>query len=245
MSAVPVLVPKASVAPRTTATRPGSGSAQHTRTNTSVLSGLEKKVLLWLAARMPRWVTPDHLTVLGFLACGAILAGYALTNLSPAFLWVASLGFALNWFGDSLDGTLARYRKIERPRYGYFVDHGVDSVNMLMVGLGLGATPWVRMDFALLAIVGYLMMSVLTYITTHVRGVFQLSYGSLGPTEVRLLLVGLNTLAFFFGSPRVPLLGVGAFDAIILSAGIVLIGLFIVMGLRGARELAELEPPRA
>jgi phosphatidylglycerophosphate synthase len=213
--------------------------------NEGLIAAQERRALRWLAARMPEGVTPDLLTGLGFAASVLILAAYALTNVSPAFLWLASAGFVLNWFGDSLDGTLARYRKIERPRYGYFVDHAVDSVNMLLVGLGLGLSPFVRLDYALLAICGYLMMSVLTYITTHVRGVFQLSYGRLGPTEVRLAIIGINTLIYAVGNPELDLglARLALFDAITLGIGVGLVALFVVSAWRQASQLSAVDRP--
>jgi phosphatidylglycerophosphate synthase len=168
-----------------------------------------------------------------------------LTNRDPSYLWLATAGFVLNWLGDSLDGTLARHRRTERPRYGYFIDHTVDSVNMLLVGVGLGLSPYVRLDFALLGVAGYLMMSILTYITTHVRGVFRLSYGGLGPTEFRGLLIGFNIAAWWLGNPeaRFGEIRITAFDGLALAAAGALIATFVLSAARGARELAELDRP--
>src|SRR5690554_1739776 len=98
----------------------------HTRINQTILGPLEKPALQWMAARLPVWVTPDTLTGIGIFASVLIFISFVLTNIHPGFLWLASFGVVLNWFGDSLDGTLARYRKIERPQYGFFVDHAVD-----------------------------------------------------------------------------------------------------------------------
>ncbi len=177
----------------------------HTRINNTLLGGVEKRALFWMAARMPAWVVPDTLTAIGLLASFLIFVSYALTFYNKAFLWLASFGFLLQWFGDSLDGTLARYRKIERPRYGFFVDHIIDTVSEVLIFLGLGLSPFLRFDLALLALVSYLLLSTYVYLVTYVNGIFQISYARLGPTEVRVLAVLANTLVFFSANPTVHL----------------------------------------
>ncbi len=112
--------------------------SQHKRVNDILLGPLERPALHWLAAHMPAWITPDICTLIGLGGAVMTLAGYGLSNVHPGFLWLASLGFLINWFGDSLDGTLARHRHIERPRYGYFVDHTTDAAVQVMIFLGLG-----------------------------------------------------------------------------------------------------------
>ena len=138
----------------------------HTRINDILLAPLERPALQWLAAHMPSWISPDILTVIGIIGAIAILLGYLLSNQSPGFLWLGSLGFVINWFGDSLDGTLARYRQIERPKYGFFVDHTVDSFNEVLIVIGLGLSPYVSFNIACLGLIGYLLMSILVYIRT-------------------------------------------------------------------------------
>lgn len=186
---------------------PSEGTAQHTRITDSLLGKAEKKALHWLAARMPAWVTPDTLTMLGLAASVLIFLGYALTFFDRAFLWLSSFGFLLNWFGDSLDGTLARYRKIERPRYGFFVDHIIDTISEALIFIGLGISPFLRFDLALLALIVYLMLSTYVYLATYVNGIFRISYARLGPTEARLVCIGANTIVFFTGTAalRLPL----------------------------------------
>jgi archaetidylinositol phosphate synthase len=211
----------------------------HTRVNDILLGPLERPALKWLAAHMPAWVTPDVLTVIGLGGSLLILASYVLTNVHPAFLWLASLGFVINWFGDSLDGTLARYRKIERPKYGFFVDHTIDAFSELLVVLGLGLTPFIRFDVAAVALIAYLMVSVLVYVRTYVEGVFQISYGKLGPTEVRAILILVNTFIFFFENPAVNLIiRTTVFDLVIGAIGAILFGIFVVTAFRVAREMA-------
>src|SRR5512140_2984650 len=116
--------------------------ANHQRVNDIFLGPLERPALKWLAERMPAWVTPDTLTLIGVLGAVLTLISYLLTNISSGFLWLAALGFVINWFGDSLDGTLARTRKIERPIFGFFIDHTVDAVNEMLIFFGLGLTPY-------------------------------------------------------------------------------------------------------
>jgi archaetidylinositol phosphate synthase len=212
----------------------------HSRVNDILLGPLERPTLQWLAGHMPAWVTPDVLTIIGLGGSGLILAGYVLTNVHAAFLWLASLGFVVNWFGDSLDGTLARYRKIERPKYGFFVDHTVDAFSELLVVLGLGLTPYIRFDVAAIALIAYLLVSVLVYVRTYVEGVFQISYGKLGPTEVRAILILLNTFLFFFKNPTVNLWTVSTtvFDLVVAALAGILFFIFISTTLRVARAMA-------
>lgn len=182
---------------------------QHKRINRILLGGLERPAIAWMVRHTPAWVTPDHLTFLGFLAAILIGVSYWLTNINPAFLWLANLGFFLNWYGDSMDGNLARYRKIERPKYGFFIDHTVDTISETCIFLGIGLSPYVDFPLAALALVGYLSMANLVYITTSVKGKFKISYGSLGPTEARVIAILANTFVFFVGNPQITLPIVG------------------------------------
>src|SRR5512132_92468 len=175
----------------------------HTRINDILLGPLERPALHWLAAHMPAWVTPDICTVIGTLGALLTLVSYGLSNLSPNYLWLASLGFLINWFGDSLDGTLARYRHIERPRYGYYIDHTIDVIRQVINFLGLGLTPYISFNVACLSLISYLLLSVLVYIRTYVVGEFKISYGKLGPTESRVIAVLLNIAMYFFGMENI------------------------------------------
>jgi len=179
----------------------------HKRDTTSVLSFIEKPLLNWFVSRLPGYVTPDVLTVIGVV--GAILTGlgYALSYYDKNFLWMATFGLFVNWFGDSLDGTLARYRKIERPRYGFFIDHTLDSISMILVGIGVGLSPYADLVIVLLALIGYLLMSIFVYIKTMIIGVFSITYFGFGPTEARVFIAIGNTLVYFFGAGEIPLLG--------------------------------------
>jgi archaetidylinositol phosphate synthase len=201
----------------------------HTRVNNTPIGIFEKKVLHWLAARTPSWVMPDLLTLIGLLASVLIFASYALTSFDHKFLWLASFGFIIQWYGDSLDGTLARFRKIERPRYGFFVDHIIDSISEVMIFIGLGLSPFLRFDLALIALVCYLLATIYVYLTTYVNGVFRISYGGIGPTEMRLIAIGANTIVFFTGNPIITLQPglLSLFDLIVIGVIIILLSLFL------------------
>ncbi len=217
---------------------------KHVRINDILLGPLERPALQWLAAHMPRWMLPDHLTIIGTFGAVLILVSYWLTNYDKNFLWLASLGFVINWFGDSLDGTLARYRNIQRPKYGFFVDHTVDAFNEALIILGFGLSPYLRFEIACLLLIGYLMMSVLVYVRTCVKGEFVISYVGIGPTEMRVIAILANTLLFFFGNPTVVLFGITAtiFDVVGMLIALALFIVFIVSTLSQARELSRIDP---
>ncbi|MCG8606883.1 CDP-alcohol phosphatidyltransferase family protein, partial [bacterium] len=179
----------------------------------------------------------------GFLGALVIFIGYLLSNHSPSYLWLANLGFVVNWFGDSLDGTVARYRKMERPQFGYFVDHTVDAFTQLLIAVGLGLSPYVSLKVALLALAGYFLVTIHTYILTYVRGVFRLSYAKLGPTEARIIAVAVNTLIFFRCVPdlSLPILDLTLLESCFLACAVVMIGMFLVSTIKHAIELAALE----
>jgi archaetidylinositol phosphate synthase len=215
----------------------------HQRVNDILLGPLERPALQFFARNMPAWVTPDKLTTLGLMGSVLIFVSYLLTRWNPAFLWLASLGFVINWFGDSLDGTLARYRKIQRPIYGFFIDHSLDAVSETLVFIGLGLSPYVRLDLALLALVGYLLMSVLVYIRTCVDGVFKISYGKLGPTEVRVLAIIANTVLFFSSNPQwnTSVGTFGVYDMFVIGVIILLYGFFLSTTVQEIRRLQHVD----
>ena len=168
--------------------------ADAVRIQTSVLNALEKKVLVWLAERQPKWMTSDILTYLGTFGAVVIAAGYILSAWNIHFLWLCSLGFIINWFGDSLDGTLARVRKTQRPIYGYYIDHTIDAINEVMIFIGVGLSGLIHLEIALLALVMYLLMTINVSINAHLKKEFKLTYASMGPTEFRIIMITINTL---------------------------------------------------
>jgi len=171
----------------------------HKRVNDILLGPLERPALQWLAAHMPAWATPDLMTVIGIVGALIICLSYGLSNFHPAFLWVASLGYIISWIGDSLDGTLARYRHIERPKYGFYIDHVTDVLTEIIIILGLGLSPYIKFSVASMCCIAYIALSVLVYVRMNVMGEFKISYGKLGPTEVRVLAIILNTAMYFVG----------------------------------------------
>jgi archaetidylinositol phosphate synthase len=216
------------------------------RQKTFLLAHPEGRVLEWIARRLPAWVMPDHLTALGVLAAVGIAVAYGLSNRDPVWLWAASGLLVVHWLGDSLDGTLARVRRSERPRYGYYLDHLVDAIATALIGIGLGLSPFMLLATGLVLVVAYLVLSINTYLETNTLGVFSLGYGRLGPTEARVGLVLVNTVLAVGLAPEVSVLGVGvsALDVVVLGFAAVMLGALVVRALRNLRELARLEPPR-
>jgi len=219
---------------------------KHRRVNDILLGPLERPVLKWLAARLPAWITPDICTSIGVLGSIIVMAGYILTHIDRNFLWLASLGFVVNWFGDSLDGTLARFRGIERPIYGFFIDHVTDAVGQVMIFLGLGMTPYVRFDVACLTLIAYFLLSVLVYVRTCVMGEFRISYGRLGPTEFRVLAILLNIAMYIFGRHSFTI-SVGSFggftfspyDLVTVAIALLLVSFFIVTATQETIQLVK------
>lgn len=175
-----------------------------TRMQESVTAGPERKALLWLASHIPDSMNSDHLTLLGFLAMFLAGCSYALARWSPWGLLMATLCLALNWFGDSLDGTLARVRNCQRPRYGFYVDHMIDSFGALFLMAGLGASNYIDWRIAMGMLVAFLLLSIETYLASYTLGVFRLSFAKLGPTEIRILLALGNIALFVRPEMRVP-----------------------------------------
>lgn len=171
----------------------------------SLLAPLESRVLAWLAERMPARVGPDHLTALGLLALAAAGACYAATAQWPVAILLVNICLAINWFGDSLDGTLARYRKQQRPRYGFYVDHMVDSFGALFILGGLAWSGLMSQRVALSLLIAFLLLSIDSYLAAYTRGKFNLSFWIFSPTELRILLAIGNTVAFY--KPTVMFLG--------------------------------------
>jgi len=213
-------------------------TTSHERENDILLGPLERPALQWFARHLPPWITPDVLTFIGITGSIITFAAYWASNSSAWFLWLASAGLVINWFGDSLDGTIARYRHIERPKYGYFVDHAVDGVSETLVALGLGLSPYVSFSVAAVALVGYLLMSTYVYLTTYVRGVFKLSYGRIGPTEVRVIIILFNVILFFAGAAPITVGTLSVFDVLIGALAAALLIVFVVSTVKEARLLA-------
>jgi archaetidylinositol phosphate synthase len=204
------------------------------------LQPLERPALQWLAARLPSWMTPDHLTLIGLGGAFIVFLGYALSSVTPGFLWLANFGLIVHWFGDSLDGTLARFRKIERPRYGYLVDHTTDLLSEVMFALGLGLSSFVRFETACLALNVMLIITVFTFIKAQISGMLEISFFGIGGTELRLGMIVLNIAMFLF--PPRPILTLWApltlADLTVLACTAMAFVFFLVALWREARLLA-------
>lgn len=207
------------------------------RIQQNILAAAERRLLDWLCARVPARIMPDHMTAIGVLGWVAVAAGYALSPYRLAWLWLSIAGFCINWFGDSLDGSLARFRKSERPQFGYFIDHSLDAIGNLAIALGLAASSFVRLDVALFAISGYLLLSVHTFLTARQTGQFQLTYLAGGPTELRLMLIAMTLLMLATGPRSMQVNGWSVFDLFIGGFGVLLIMLFVLQTARIGREL--------
>jgi archaetidylinositol phosphate synthase len=204
----------------------------------------ERRFLPWAARHLPRRVLPDDMTALGVLAAFGVCAAYQLSNNGRGWLWMASGLLVLQWVGDSLDGTLARVRGIQRPKYGYYLDHMVDAIATAAIGLGLGLSPFMLLSIGALIVVGYLILSINVYLESMAFGRFRLGYGFLGPTEIRAVLILLNTaLALDLGLDfHLVKLHVTVLDVIGLGIVAVMLALLTVRVFGNLRELAREEP---
>jgi archaetidylinositol phosphate synthase len=216
--------------------------ARETRIQASLLAGVEKRVLVWMAARLPGWVGSDHLTGLGAVAMLAAGIGFWLAPAHPGALLAVVVLLALNWFGDSLDGTLARVRRQERPRYGFYVDHVLDVVGILFLFAGLAAGGFMTPIVAATFLIAYYLLTVEIALATHTVGTFRISYWKMGPTEMRILLAAgaLQLLR----SPEVTIAGTRflLFDVGGVIASAALVATFIAAAVSNTRTLYKREP---
>jgi archaetidylinositol phosphate synthase len=206
-----------------------------TRDNKSLTAAVEKRLLVWLAHRMPSWVNSDHLTALGLAGSALAGLGFALAGRNPLWLHFVNACLFVNWFGDSLDGTVARVRNRLRPRYGFYVDHLVDAFGALFLLVGLAASGLVSERVALALLVVYFLFSINMYLATVSLGVFKLSYGLFGGTELRILLAVVNLLVLSY--PQVVLFGRTflLFDVLVGSGAAVL----ALVTLRSAAQVTK------
>jgi phosphatidylglycerophosphate synthase len=224
---------------------PQALAPQVNRIQQSVLTRAERRLLNWLCARLPRWMTPDVLTSLALVAAAAIFLGYAMSNWNPAWLWLSVVGYFAHWFGDSLDGSLARFRQIERPRYGYFIDHSCDGIATLLILCGMGLSPYVRTDIALFGLAAYLLLAINTFLTAKVMGDFPLSHLGAGPTEMRVMLIALTITMFVVGPHSTMIAGFSGFDLFLGALAAVLVVVFLVQTWRTGSKLAAHDRPRS
>lgn len=200
-----------------------SSQKNHERLNSSALNLSEKELLDFIVRRIPSYIGPNDLSVIGLIGALISFIGFLLCNLSQAFLPVAGFGIFLNWFGDSTDGTLARYRGIERPKFGYLIDHSFDLISNALMFIGLGLSPYFTFFSSLLAISMYYLFSAYTYLKVLTLSKHTLSYGGMGATELRLMMVVWAIIAALFGQDMInsQLLGHRTIDAVICTLWIV------------------------
>lgn len=218
-------------------------AAEHVRENLGILAHLEKRALVWMAARLPRTINSDHLSALGLAAISA--AGLAFAAL-PLTRWAAlgvAASLAVNWFGDSLDGTVARVRGQQRPRYGFYVDHAIDLAGSAVLFAGLACSGLMSPSVALATLAAYLLVSAESYLATHATGIFRMSFLGFGPTELRILLAvgalkaAVSPWVSIGGGMRVLLFDIGG---VIGVAG--LLTAFIAASIRNTRALYIADP---
>lgn len=216
-----------------------------TRINQIALARFEAWALPRMAHALPSWVTPDTLTVIALLSAVVALGSYLLAGYHLAWVHLASMMLVVHWWGDSLDGTLARVRNIQRERYGFYVDHMADAVSVVLIFTGLGASPLMKLPIALGIIVAFLLMMTLVNCVTIARDVFKISFAGAGPTELRLAIIAGNTTAWASGNPAFEALGQSwtLFDAFGLAGITVLLSAFLIFGLKERALLAEMDPP--
>ncbi len=216
---------------------------KHVRHHDSILASAEKRLLVWIARRLPAWINADHLSLLGVLAMLGVGLSYCAASWDRRALVLVVAGLILNWFGDSLDGTLARVRNQQRPRYGYYVDHVLDLAGTLFLLGGLAASEFMSPVIGLGLLTAYLLVSAEIYLATHVLGVFRLAFLKIGPTELRLLLAAGTVFLFF--KPVVGLGPLGTFHLFDVGGMAGILGLaltFTVSALRHTRRLYRAEP---
>lgn len=220
-----------------------TATAAHIRDHRSVLADAEKRLLIAIARRLPHFVNSDHLSALGLASI--VLTGicFALMAVTPAAAYGVPIALALNWFGDSLDGTVARVRNHQRPRYGFYVDHVIDIAGTTALMVGLAYSTIINPLLALALLCAYLLLCAESYLSTHASGVFKMSFAGFGPTELRLVLIaGALKVAV---SPLVDVPGLGPTRLFDIGAAVALIGMtgaFLIQAARTTRLLYAAEP---
>ena len=222
------------------------------RIQTSFLNAAEKKALVWMAEHMPRWITSDFMSTIGFLGAMTVGAGYILSNKDIHWLWLGVFGYVINWLGDSLDGTIARVRKKQRPIYGYYLDHTLDVINEIFMFCGAGLSVMMHnYPIALMVFLVYLMLTLNVSINAHLKGEFKLTYFKMGPTELRIILILVNILFIYveplrdfsrvvmvFGQP----LSLGPLDCVALFILVFLMITYIVTVIQDLKGYSKIDP---
>lgn len=225
---------------------------QSNRIQTSLINAAEKKLLVRLAGKMPGWVNSDHLTFLGFIGAIVICAGFVLSNDNIQWLWLANLGLFINWYGDSLDGSLARVRHQQRPIYGFYLDHTVDCINEIIMFVGAGLSAMMQnFTIAMLALMFYLLITNNVNVNAHLKGEYKLTYAKMGPTEFRMIVFAVNIVFMYVNPVRdfltewvlfgVPVL-IGPFDLVGSFIVVILALMYFITVYKDAKYYSKIDP---
>jgi phosphatidylglycerophosphate synthase len=214
------------------------GFQEAVRLHHAVSAGAEKRLLVSIARRLPTWINPDHLTVIGLLALVAAGAGYWYASVNDAGLWLVIVCLAVNWFGDSLDGTLARVRNQQRPRYGFYVDHICDGLGTIALVCGMAVSEYLSWVVASAILIAYLMLCIEVYLATYAVREFRVSFLGFGPTELRIV-IAIGNLALLYGY-RTGWTPFGRFQIFDIGGVVAVIGIGAVLFATIAKHTAQL-----
>jgi phosphatidylglycerophosphate synthase len=216
------------------------------RIHDSMTGRAERRVLDWLCVRMPGWVSPDMMTALGLIGAFLSFLGYWFSRTGEAWLWLAIVGLVVNWLGDSVDGSLARFRKSERPKYGFFLDHMTDTLAMALIAIGIGLSPYALLASGMAVLIAYYAMVILSMVTCIVTGNFRVSFGGIGPTEIRLLIVVCTFAGMLLPTPGLSLGGIWItiYDLLLIAISALLAFTCILQVFTTLRQLATVDVPK-
>jgi phosphatidylglycerophosphate synthase len=214
--------------------------------NTGITAKAEEKAKEWICPRIPSWVNSDMLTVFGFLSMFLIAGGFILGFFNRYYLSFVIIGLVFHWFGDSFDGSLARYRKKTRPNYGYYIDHVVDAVAIMIFGLGLGFSGFVKIELALAFVIMYMILMIHVELVTYVQNEFKYSFGLIGPTEIRIIGIMLTIVMFFMPTRYYEILGytLTQYDLFASLAVVIMFGIIVYSILSKGIELDRIDRKR-
>jgi phosphatidylglycerophosphate synthase len=210
--------------------------------NTAITAKAEERAKEIICPKIPEWIGPDHLTIIGVVGIVIVSTGFVLGFLNRYYLILVPLGLIINWFGDSFDGSIARYRKRTRPNYGYYIDKMVDAIVMIILGLGLGLSGFVKIEIAILFTAVYLAMMINVDLLVYVKGEAKNSFGWLGPTEARIIGIIISIVMFFIPVKSYDIYGylVTQYDIVVLALSalmfLILISEMVRNGIRLNKE---------
>jgi archaetidylinositol phosphate synthase len=216
------------------------------RIHHSLTGRAERQMLDWICPRLPDWITSDMLTLLGLSGALLSFCGYWLSGTDRAWLWLAIAGLVLNWLGDSLDGSLARYRRAERPNYGFFLDHMTDTLAIALIAIGAGLSPFVLLASGFAVLAAYFSVVILSMVTCIATGVFRISFGGIGPTEIRLIIALCTLAGLHLPIPGIHFAGewLTIYDFLMLAVAALLVLTCAVQFFVTLKQLAVADPPK-